>query len=132
CRSLHFAHRSFLSAPESRQFELKAFDLQRASASVREFARIHSNSRERRKRMRQKLLETTTSSNPDFDISRSHWQAVVGSGGASLPSDHFSLNFWACRSLCKNRPIPLRGVRSRGTKEVRVHPTSRGRTRKIY
>src|SRR5438132_1149842 len=52
--------------------------------------------------------------------------------GASLPSYHFSLNFLPCRSACKSRLIPLRGVRSRGTKVVRARPTSRGRTAKIY
>src|SRR5207248_9646738 len=51
--------------------------------------------------------------------------------GASLPSYYFSLNFLPCRSACKSRLIPLRGVRSRGTKVVRARPTFRGRTRKI-
>ena len=43
--------------------------------------------------MRQKLLETMTSSNPDFDISRSNWQAEP-TEGRQLAFASFLLKFF--------------------------------------
>src|SRR5207245_10914898 len=70
--------------------------------------------------------------------SRFHGTSILALAGfpgkwmAGLPSYYFSLNFLPCRSACKSRLIPLRGVRNKGTKAVRVRRTCPGRTRKIY